>query len=255
MAPGRRRLAAVPLWFLAGVLVTSAVACTSSDWDTSAINRPTTTAPFGRDEAGVRESLGAYLTSVGRDLGEWVPTDDEAECTVDRVVRRLGVDRLLEVGYDPQEPSLALAYTPEEHTAVVNILSGCIDFSEAMVSMLSSYEKLGMPQAACISEGFERLGLTRDLAGSLVDGKEPDPFAESDRFASGLASLAAECLEEEDLQPAAPLPRLPAPENPSTTTSTTTPLYDDGEDLDGIEPGGPLDTIVTTSEPESDDES
>ena len=147
-----------------------------------------------------------------------------------------------------QEPSLALEYPADDRTAVVNILSGCIDVSAAILETFSSYQKLPLAQSNCMAEGFARLELSRDVIVALVDGEEPDPFANSDRYASGLASLAVECMEEDDLLPNGLLPKLPAPKNApgSTTTSTTVPTSDD-DLLEGIEPGSPLDTTTTTS--------
>ncbi len=127
-------------------------------------------------------------------------------------------------------------------------MSGCIDVSAAILETFSSYQKLPLAQSNCMAEGFARLELSRDVIVALVDGKEPDAFANSDRYASGLASLAVECMEEDDLLPNGLLPKLPAPKNApaSTTTSTTAPTSDD-DLLEGIEPGSPLDTTTTTS--------
>lgn len=247
--PARRSPAAFA-FLLAALALVGGAACTSSTWDTAEINATTTTVVYPRTDRGVRDSLIAYLTeSPGSDLGQWVPPRPEAECAAERAVRRIGSERMFEIGFDAQDPSLALQYAPDERTAMVNILEGCVDFSEAVVSLLSSYQKLGMAQSACIAEGFGRLGLNRYLAGSLVDGTEPDPFADTDRYAAGVSTLAVQCLTDEDLAPAGPLPRLPGPVNPTTSTTTTEVLYDDGDDLDGIEPGGPLDTVVTTAPP------
>jgi len=238
-----RRVAALAIALLVG-------GCTSSTWDTSEIDdtTPTTIRTYPRTDAGLTDSLTDYLSNVGTDLGEWAPPKDEARCAATRIVRRLTVEHLLEIGYDPQEPSLALEYPADDRTAVINILSGCVDVSAAILETFSSYQKLPLAQSNCMAEGFARLELSRDVIVALVDGKEPDAFANSDRYASGLASLAVECMEEDDLLPNGLLPKLPAPKNApaSTTTSTTVPTSDD-DLLEGIEPGSPLDTTTTTS--------
>lgn len=251
MRPSRRagrQHRVVPVIAMVVALSTGGLACTSSRWDTSEVDdtTPTTAKQYSRDEAGLIASLTDHLSAVGDDLNEWSPPEDEARCAATRLVRRLTVDHLLELGFDPQEPTLALAYPPEERTAVVNILAGCVDFSAGILETYSSYLKLPLAQSNCMAKGFERLGLTRDLIGAVVDGKEPDPFANSDRYAAGVSSLAVECLGEEDLLPNAPLPPLPEPDGASTTTSTTEPIFEDDGGLEGIEPGGPLDTTTTT---------
>ena len=93
------------------------------------------------------------------------------------------------------------------------------------------------------------MGLDRDLVASLIDGKEPDPFENSNHFASGLGSIAVDCMQEDDLLPAAPLAVLPpaGADSPKTTTSTTLPPLGGDDQLGGIEPGGPLDTTTTTA--------
>lgn len=239
----RRRVAAVVLVSAAG-----AAACTSSSWDTSDIDdvAPTTAKSYPRTEAGLTESLTDHLSAVGTDLNEWAAPEDQARCAATRLVRRLTVDHLLELGYDPDDPSLALAYPEDERTAVINILSGCIDVSAAILETYSSYQKLPLTQSNCMAKGFDRLELSRDLIVSLVDGKEPDPFANSDRFAAGLSALAVECMEEDDLLPNAPMPRLPGPEGGDATSTTTTTTTPDDDLLEGIEPGSPLDTTTTT---------
>lgn len=224
MLIGRRRGVVLAVGLTVGLGVGLPLAgCTSSRWDTSEIAATTTTTTYARDEAGLTASLTDYLSVVGDDLNQWAAPADEASCAAGRLVRRLTVDHLLELGFDPAEPTLALAYPLEEKAAVVNILTGCIDFSASLVEMLSSYSKLPLVQSDCISEGVDRLGLDRDLAAGLVEGTEPDPFAGDARYGSGLASVVTECLDDEDLLPNAPMPRLPeaGPDAPRTTTSTT----------------------------------
>lgn len=174
---------------------------------------------YPRTEAGVTASLIDHLTSVGPDLGEWAPPEDQAKCVAERMVRRLGAEHLLELSFDPQKASLALAYPPEERTAVINLLIGCVDFAEGYLELLSSYQKVSLAAASCISRGFERLGVPRDLAAGLVDGKEPDPFADNARVSANLATLLDECLSKTDMIPGAPMPPLPVPSTSSTSTT------------------------------------
>ena len=175
---------------------------------------------YTRDEAGVTASLVDHLSAVGPDLGEWSPPQDQARCAAERLVRRLTADHLLELGFDPQAGSLALPFPTDERTAVVNILIGCVNFAQGYLEVLSSFQKMTLAAAACISRGFDRLGLPRDLAVGLVDGKEPDPFANDGRISSNLAKLLVECLDKDDLTPGGQMPLLPTT---STTSSTTVP--------------------------------
>ena len=231
--------------------VALAPGCTSRTWDTSEVDNPTTTTvrQYTLDDAGLTASLTDYLSMVGEDLNEWAAPAQEAECAAGRIVRQLTVDHLLDLGFDPQSPTLALAYPAEERVAVINMLVGCIDFSQSVVELFSSYGKLPLTRSDCIAQGFERRGLVRDLAGSLIDGVEPDPFANANRFSAGLSDLAADCLEADDLVPGGLMPAMPEGETftPGSTTSTTlTPILEDPEPLEGIEPGGPLDTTTTS---------
>lgn len=233
---------------LVGVVVGLALtaSCTSSTWDTSKIDdtTPTTAVRYPDTAAGYTASLTHTLSHVGVDLGEWAAPEKEAKCAASRIVDRLTVDRLKALGYDRQDGSLALGWSDDERSTVINILTSCIDFSAAILESVSSYLKLGLEPTNCMAKGYERLGLTRDLAASLVDGKEPDPFADGDRFGSGVAQLATECMGENDLIPDTPMPRLPeATGGPSVSTTTST-IPDDGQ-LNGIEPGSPLDVTTT----------
>lgn len=120
--------------------------CTSSTWDTSDIDRVQNTDPpkFSRDESGLVASLTYHLSKVGDDLNTWSPPTDEAECAATRIVRRLTPDRLLGLGYDPDQGNLSQPYTPDERTALTNILTNCIDFEEGLLSVVSSYDKLSI---------------------------------------------------------------------------------------------------------------
>ena len=78
----------------------AAAACSTTQWDTSSIDHPTPTAPkeYVRDTEGVRQSLIDHLSTVGTNFNDWAPPRDQATCVADRVVQRIGVDRLLEQG-------------------------------------------------------------------------------------------------------------------------------------------------------------
>jgi hypothetical protein len=232
-------------WVLFAALLLAG-ACTSADEIRSDNDEPVT---FDRSEQGVTDSIAASLTGTPENLNFWLAPADEAKCAAQRLVSRIGADRLLELGYDPNKPTLKLEYAEEERAAATNVLVGCIDFERAVLSLVSSSQKLSLEASSCISRGYERLHLTRDLAASLVTGTDPDPLAQDARFSRAVGQLAVDCLGVDDMLPNAPLPRLPggsattttAPASSTTEAVTTTTVEDSGS-LNGIEPGSPLDS-------------
>ena len=240
----RRRAAVSALAIFLGI----GAGCTTTRWDTAAIDADgtTTTSVFGRDAAGVLGSLTAYIGQTPDDLNQWAASGPEATCAAQRIIDRVTTTRLLELGYDPEEPDLALEFSDDERIAAINVLVGCIDFSSGVLSLVSSYQKLSVEESSCVADGIERAGLDRDLAAGIIDGASPDALANNNRFATGLASIAGECLGEESLPPGGPLQPVPSGRDLTPTTTTTLPpvAEDGGEgggDLDGIVPGGPLD--------------
>ena len=175
--------------------------CTSSKWDTSDVDLPADTSPptFGRDEAGVIASISYHLSTVSDDLNQWAAPKDQADCAATRIVRRISADRLLSLGYEPDAGNLGRPYEPEEETALVNILTSCIDFEQGLLAVISSYDKLSISASACFSRGMRRLGLVRDLARGILSGQQPDPFAGTGRLSKGMGQLMAECLTTQDL--------------------------------------------------------
>ena len=168
----------------------------------------------------------AYLAKPNQNLNQWSAKTSEAACAARRITDRITAPRLLALGYDPAHPSLGLLFNAEERTSTVNVLVGCIDFSRAVLELLSSSQTLPIPQANCMAKGFERLGLVRDLAGGVVDGTEPDPFANNNRYSRGMTQLAGQCLDAQALPPAGPLAPTPAGRDltpaPTTTVAGTT---------------------------------
>lgn len=198
--------------------------CTTSEWDTSGVDHPTSTTAkvYSDDEAGLVASLTDHLSAVGPNLNEWAAPRDEASCAAHKIVAHLGVDRLLDLGFDPQRGRLDLAYTPEEQTAVINILTGCIDVAKGVLSLISSYDKLQLPAAACFTRGIARRGLDRDFIAGIVTGKTPDPFARDNQLGIGISRLMIECFTSGvDLLPIAPM--APFPQDTGATTTTSVP--------------------------------
>lgn len=260
--PRRRRWWAVAASLLcSGALLTGC----ASDWDTEAINNgaDSEVITYGSDAKGVTASLAALLGAEEVTLNEWSPTKKEAGCAAERIVRRVGVERLNALGYAPNDASLKLEFTSAERIAVANILTNCIDFSKGFIGLISSYRKLGLTQSACITDGLRRAGLFSVFATSLLDEAQPDLFAADSNLARGMGEAVAVCLTIDDLPPNAPLPRMPGisqrtPEveapvqdddgdlplldpstfDPAAPTTTSDPI--DDVELDGIDPDSPL---------------
>jgi hypothetical protein len=203
------------------LVAVAAVACTTTQWDTSSIDHPTPTAPkeYVRDTDGVRQSLIDHLSTVDTNLNDWAPPRDQAVCVADRVIQRIGVDRLLQLGYDPNAGKLGLPYAPDEETAMLNIISTCIDFKEGLVELLSAYQKISFKSATCMADGLDRLGLTRLYAASLLIGEQPDPFDTSNNLAKGTTDVMGQCIQPGELTPATP--DLFFPQDYDSTTTTT----------------------------------
>lgn len=199
--------------------------CSTAEWNTTPFDTPTSTTAktYTDDEAGLVESLTDHLSTVGSNLNEWAAPREEAECAARKIVERLGVDRLLDLGYNPQQGNLKLLYSEEERTALTNILAGCIDVAEGLLSLFSAYGKLQIAPAACLSRGIERQGLDRDFIVGILTGKSPDPLANDNQFGIAMSRLMIDCLNaHEDLLPIAPVSPFPQ-EVGTTTTSVPAP--------------------------------
>lgn len=207
-------------------LVALSGACTTSEWDTRPFDDPTTTTQkvYPEDEAGLVASLTDHLSDVGPNLNEWAPPRDEAECAARKIVSQLGVDRLLDLGYDPQKGRLVLQWSDDERVKVTNILSGCVDVAEGLLSLFAAYDKLDVAAAACLTRGIDRRGLDRDFIAGILDGTSPDPFAKDNQLGIGISRLMIECFDAgKDLLPVAPVGPFPQDVGRTTTTSTAAP--------------------------------
>ena len=203
------------------LLAVVAVGCTTSSWDTSGIDDPppTTQKIYSLDRPGLIESLTDHLSASGDDLNQWAAPRDEAACAAEKIVDRLGPDRLLDLGYDPQRGRLALQYTDDERISIGNMLDSCIDVAAGLNSMFAGYGKLSIESSTCLTEGIERKGLARDFISGLLTGTSPDPFAEGNQLGLGISRLMVECFTPlEDLTPIAPVS--PFPQDIEATTTT-----------------------------------
>jgi hypothetical protein len=152
-----------------------------------------------------------------------------------RLLSRFGAERLIEAGYDPQVGSLAIAWSPEEQAATVNILVGCIPFEQGLLELIIGYDKVSLDVASCISRGADRRQVPTLLARSLVISDEGAPAPATGAAGDGsgdlareLAELSVDCLGPADLQPYAPVVPLPDDQRndieavPGEASTTTT---------------------------------
>jgi len=195
--------------------------CTTSTWDTSSADHPTTSTikHYPNTTAGLEASITDHLSAVGPDLNQWAPPRDQAHCAAVKIVARLTLNRLLDLGYQSQVGSLALPYSDDERTSLTGILVGCIKFEDGLLSLISSYGKLAVEPAECVTDGIGRQGLTQAFAAAYLAGDQPDPFAHNNQLAAGMGTLLAQCLTPtSDLVPGSPVARFPSELNGTTTT-------------------------------------
>lgn len=214
------------------VVATVLTACTTTAWDTSESDSATTVQSrvYFRDEAGVIDSISDHLSKVGPNLNEWAPPADQARCAAEKIVAKVGIERLFAMGFDPQDGKMALTYTPAEQASVLNVMVGCIDFAQGFLEMWTAYDKLDLKRTACLTQTLDRDGLVRDLASGLLIGREPDQLASESRVGLGVVQAMSECLDSTvDLVPGLaedPFPQDNQEDNAPTTvkgrSATTT---------------------------------
>lgn len=225
----------------AGAVILSTVAvallivgCSSRKIDYSEMDSNTTTTvkTYARDADGLVESIADHFSAVGPNLNLWAPPRAQAKCAGEKMVATLGVDRLLELGFDPQKGRINLPFSDAEQTSVLNILVGCIDFKEGLLELISSYQKLDVTRTMCVTASIDRQGLTREFVASLLTGKESDPTAASNRVGVGVTHAMIDCLDNKlDLLPVPaedPFPQDKRAQDEPSTTTTTAPTSNGG---------------------------
>ncbi len=228
------------------LMAVASAACTASKVDDSAsgASGDEVAAAYPLTDEGIAASFRDHMTRVDDNLNLWVPTDAEADCAATRLVERFGANRLIAMGYDPDDGRLVLAYEPAERSATVNILSGCIDVSRGLLEMMSSYSKTPLSSAECLTRGIESEGLTRVYVESLVDGVEPEVLEGPQELGRRVAELMGKCMDVDDLDPLLDLPKYPGAFDSSSATTTvpdpeSTPLTAPEEPgADGVVPAG-----------------
>src|ERR1700712_219630 len=116
----RRARPAVIAIALAAALTVAAAGCTTTKWDSTSADHPTTTAPkhYPNTTSGLVASITDHLSALGPDLNEWAPSRKDANCAAVKIVAKLKLNRLLDLGFQPQTGGLALPYSDDERTSI-----------------------------------------------------------------------------------------------------------------------------------------
>lgn len=175
--------------------------CSSSRWQTDEIDNPTTEPEriYERDGEGIAESIADMLVDVPVNLNYWAPAEDEAACVGTGLVEAIGAERLLSLGFEPQAPSLALAYTADEAVAAQKVMTDCIDFEQTFVELFTAYGKLAPETARCVSRGFHSKNVDDAFAASTLQGRELDSFGDDAAIAAAIGETLAACFTDNDL--------------------------------------------------------
>ena len=180
---------------------------------------PSTTArrTYDRSAEGLVASITDHLAVERPDLNSWAPPEDQAACAAERIVDGLGVDRLLSIGFDPEQGDLTLPYEPAEQALVVGALDDCIDFERALVELIGANGKVSATTAGCIAARSRADGITADVARAFVTGGQLDVTADDNRVGESLVRSMTACVDPtKELVPIVPVDPLPT----SPTTST-----------------------------------
>jgi len=184
---------------------------------------PSTSTPrrYDRTADGLVASITDHLAVERPDLNSWSPPRDQATCAAERIVDGIGVDRLLSIGFDPDQGDLTLPYEPAEQALVVGALDDCINFERALVELIGANGKVSATTAGCIGARSRADGITADVALAFVTGGQLDVTANDNRVGESLVRSMTACVDpNKELVPIVPVDPLP--------TSPATSVGDEG---------------------------
>jgi hypothetical protein len=81
-------------------------------------------------------------------------TEDEAECTADRVMDAISDDRLKDLGVDEGFGLSTLDFSRQEQDAVFDALQGCVDLVDQVSEVLGADADLPEAEARCMAERY-----------------------------------------------------------------------------------------------------
>ncbi len=209
---------------VAGVLVVAVAmttqACSSGRQIQGAGPSTTARRTYDRTAEGLVASITDHLAVERPDLNSWAPPSDQAACAAERIVDGVGVDRLLSIGFDPDQGDLTLPYEPAEQALVVEALDDCLDFERALVELIGANGKVSATTAGCIGARSRADGITADVALAFVTGDQLDVTADDNRVGESLVRSMTACVDpNKELVPIVPVD--PLPTSPTTSTSDT----------------------------------
>ncbi|MFH1103393.1 MAG: hypothetical protein V1757_00395 [Actinomycetota bacterium] len=129
--------------------------------------------------------------------GELPITDESAQCFAEGVVDELGAETVT-AGIDLSFDAFMATLSAEQRRLVVDVMLGCVDVADALVSEMSgSGTGLSEDSARCVIEGMLASDAFRDAVGeSFVSG---DSTFASDAVVTAMLPVFLECLTPEEL--------------------------------------------------------
>ncbi|OFW66149.1 MAG: hypothetical protein A2Z12_02645 [Actinobacteria bacterium RBG_16_68_21] len=149
------------------------------------------------DPALVASLQSRFAASPQAQSGDFPITDETAKCFAEGLVADLGAAKI-QSGIDLEFDAFMGTLSADERRTVVDVLLGCADVTETLVTQLSGGgDTLSADSARCIVDGMLANDAFLDaVADSFVSG---DSAFESDAVTVAILPLFLECLTPEEL--------------------------------------------------------
>lgn len=148
------------------------------------------------------EAIRFDLTNRPDDQDYWSLSDDEAECASAGIVDAVGLERLVELGYQPGSPATGLAgvaLTATERDKVTAQLVDCVDLEEMTAALLFGAGRIPPTSATCMARIINKAGIPAQWLESWVTGHAVDPLADDAASSRAMSSAAEVCMDPNDL--------------------------------------------------------
>jgi len=157
----------------AAVLMVTLGACSDGgdDEDAAAEDDTTTTSTTAPDDEARAVELFVQQFGSYDDPNGLQFTAEEALCAAEASVEALGMERLVELGFDPDAPDLGGlddTLTAAESDAMYQAIAGCIDLETQLAAM---FEQSGMTEdvARCVAQRYLDTGLAEQAIAGDYD--------------------------------------------------------------------------------------